>query len=427
MNVNKEQIIKEFSQLYIGQNPGQLAEQYFQRKRKEMLLIIASAVFIVIVCGIGAVLNSKVENNIINRKEGKSTKEEIRLQMKTEGENWQDIILELYPKEYSEEELDRMFLEVCEKLPVLICMENENLQSICSDLNLVQEISGYPFFIRWESSENSVIDEEGKLSWEEEVADEEVELTAIFTYNDWEKVYTIPVRIQMKREKNLVSSLKEDLQQQEEETRKEAFFCLPTLFMENSLEWRYSLDNTYLALGLLFVFLIPLISYLKDREIYNQSGKRKHQLQESFPDFISRLILLMEAGLNIQGAFFRIGEDYLKKREGKQDYLYEEIIYICRQMKNGLTEKEGYELLGKRCGLSCYKKLSGLLIQQLHKGGNGILESLKEEATKAGDEQKRNIQKKGEEMGTKLLFPMILMLAIVMIFIMVPALFSFQV
>ena len=37
-----------------------------------------------------------------------------------------------------------------------------------------------------------------------------------------------------------------------------------------------------------------------------------------------------------------------------------------------------------------------------------------------------NIQKKGEEMGTKLLFPMILMLGIVMVFILVPALLSFQ-
>ena len=42
------------------------------------------------------------------------------------------------------------------------------------------------------------------------------------------------------------------------------------------------------------------------------------------------------------------------------------------------------------------------------------------------EEQKRNLQKKGEEMGTKLLFPMIMMLGIVMVFIMVPALYSFQ-
>ena len=166
MSVNKEHIIKEFSELYIGKNPGQLAEQYVQRKRKEMIFIIVAAMFVVMACGISAVFNSKVENNTIKRKEGNSIKEEIHLQIKTEEGDWQDIILELYPKEYSVEELDRMFLEVCEKLPVLICMENENLESICSDLNLVQEVSGYPFSIQWESSKNRIINEEGKLSWD---------------------------------------------------------------------------------------------------------------------------------------------------------------------------------------------------------------------------------------------------------------------
>ena len=130
--------------------------------------------------------------------------------------------------------------------------------------------------------------------------------------------------------------------------------------------------------------------------------------------------------MSIKGAFFRIGEDYRKKEKKKENYLYTELLYVCRQMRNGLTEKSAYELLGKRCDLSCYKKLSGLLIQQLQKGGSGILESLREESARASEEEKRRIQKKGEEMGTKLLFPMILMLAIVMIFILVPALLSFQ-
>ena len=425
--MNKEQIIKEFSKLYIGQNPGQLAEQYFRKKRKEMLLIIVSAVLIFITCGVSAVRNSKVVDNAIKRKEGKSTREEIQLQIKTEEGNWKDFILELYPKEYSAEELNEMFLEICEVLPELICSENENLQNVCLDLNLIREVSGYPFSISWDSSKDEIIDEEGKLSYEKNIIDEMVELTAIISYQDWEKEYILPIRVQMKRENNLMGSLKEELQQKEKKTRQEKVFFLPDSYMENSLQWRYSPDNSYLILGLLFVFLIPLISYLKDREIHNQSQKRQQQLQENFPDFISRLILLMEAGVSMQGALYRIGEDYLKKPREKQNYLSEEIIYICRKMKNGMTEKEGYELLGRRCGLACYKKLSGLLIQHLYKGGSGILDSLREEVVKADEEQKRDIQKKGEEMGTKLLFPMILMLVIVMVFIMIPAILSFQV
>ena len=54
------------------------------------------------------------------------------------------------------------------------------------------------------------------------------------------------------------------------------------------------------------------------------------------------------------------------------------------------------------------------------------LDNLRKEASKSIEDKKGRIQKKGEEIGTKLMFPMMIMLLIVMVFIMVPALFSFQ-
>ena len=424
--MNKEEIVKSFSELYIGQDSKQLTDQYYRKKKKEMFLVLTAAVFVVVLCVITDIQNSKVENNKVSRKETSGTKSKVVLQMKTREEEWQDVTLELYPKEYSEEELEEMFEQACTALPELIRMENIDLKKVNSELNLVQEITGFPFSISWKSSKNHIIDEEGNLCYEENIVDEEVALTAIFSYEDWEKEFTVPVHIQARKQEDLISSLEEDLREKEEQTRKEKDFYLPDKFMEDSLQWRYPPGNSSLLLGLLFVVVIPLISYQKDQEIRNQTKIRKQQLQENFSDFISKLILLMEAGMSIKGAFFRISEEYQKKGDKKKNYLYEELLYICRQMKNGLSEKEGYELLGKRCSLSCYRKLSGLLIQHLQKGGSNILESLREESVRASEEQKRNIQKKGEEMGTKLLFPMLLMLGIVMVFIMVPALFSFQ-
>ena len=99
---------------------------------------------------------------------------------------------------------------------------------------------------------------------------------------------------------------------------------------------------------------------------------------------------------------------------------------MCRQNRNGLSEEETYLLLGQRCNLPCYKKLTGLLIQHLQKGSYGILEMLRTEVRNANEERKKQIKKQGEEMGTKLLLPMMLMLMVVMVLIMVPACFSFQ-
>lgn len=424
--MGREQIIKDFSELCIGQNPRQLTEDYYQKKKKEVFLLIVAAIFIVAACAMNDLKSSRVESNRILRKEADGGKEELLLQMKTEDGKWQDILFTLYPKEYSADELELLFLKACDILPTLIQKENESLDYVHSDLNLVQEMEGFPFLLRWESANPEVIDNEGNLLYGEESSDRMVELTATFTYGEWEQEFKLSVYIPVQPIKDFKISLEDNLKEQELLTRDQEEFYLPDIFMENSLQWRYSPGNSAIVLGILFFIMLPLISYQKDQEIHNQTKKRKEQLQESFPEFISKLILLMEAGMSIRIAFFRIAEDYQRNQHKKKNYLYEELMYICRQMKNGLSEKEAYELLGKRCNLSCYKKLSGLLIQHLQKGGSSILKTLRKESVKASEEQKRQTQKKGEEMGTKLLFPMVIMLGIVMVFIMVPALFSFQ-
>lgn len=425
-DVSREQVVKDFSELCIGQNPKQLAEEYCQRKKKEMFLLIIAAGFIVAICIVNDLKSSIIDDNRVFRKEAEGGKEEISLQMKTEEGKWQEILLTLYPKEYSEEELEQLFLEACKILPTLIQKENDSLEHVNSDLELLQEIEGFPFSLNWESSNPQVIDEEGNLVYGEESLDEIVELTVTFIYENWEKELNLSAHIFAQSIKDFKVSLEDTLKEQELLTRDQKEFYLPNRFMENSLQWRYSPGNSAIVLGILFSIMLPFISYQKDQEIHNQTKKRKEQLQESFPEFINKLILLMEAGMSIRVALFRIAEDYQKKQHKEKSCLYEELIYICRQMKNGLSEREAYELLGKRCNLPCYKKISSLLIQHLQKGGSSILETLRKESGKASEDQKRQIQKKGEEMGTKLLFPMIILLGIVMVFIMVPALFSFQ-
>ena len=65
--------------------------------------------------------------------------------------------------------------------------------------------------------------------------------------------------------------------------------------------------------------------------------------------------------------------------------------------------------------------MSTLLAQNLKRGNSTLLERLREEADKAAEEQLQQSRKLGEEAETKLLAPMVLMLAIVMALIMIPA------
>lgn len=427
--MRKAQMEKEFKQLYIGEDPAALTEKYYRKKRKEMLVL--AAVFSgILLCG--AVMdheNSQIRDNGLLRNENGDGKQEVVLELKINEEEWREIPFSLEEKSYTEKELEQLYDSALEALEQEIKKENQSLNEVREDLDLKRQLEGYPFMLTWDSSRPDIIAESGVVDLEQLKKAETVVLTVHFTYEEWERESRIEVTVCPEKTEDTLASLQESLRKREEETREEEIYYLPDTYGENELQWRYQTSSSSYVLGLLFLILLPCISHQKDKKIYKETEIRRQELLFSFPEFISKLILFTEAGMSMKSSLFRIAEDYQRKRKQKarKMYLYEELLFICRQMKNGLSEKEAYELLAERCNLPCYKKLAGLLIQHLQKGSVTILESLRMEAQKANDEQKWMIQKKGEEMGTKLLFPMMIMLGMVMVFIMVPALFSFQI
>ena len=69
----------------------------------------------------------------------------------------------------------------------------------------------------------------------------------------------------------------------------------------------------------------------------------------------------------------------------KEKYAYEEIVRTCREMDHGVYEAEAYEMLGRRCALPEYKVLSVLLVQNLKRGNQNLLELLEREAASASE------------------------------------------
>ena len=109
----------------------------------------------------------------------------------------------------------------------------------------------------------------------------------------------------------------------------------------------------------------------------------------------------------------------------RKKYVYEEILITCNELQGGRSETEAYDHFGRRCQVQAYMKLSALLSQNIRKGSNDLLRLLGQEADTAFAERKNLARKLGEEAGTKLLIPMMMMLCVVMVIIMIPAYFSF--
>ena len=76
--------------------------------------------------------------------------------------------------------------------------------------------------------------------------------------------------------------------------------------------------------------------------------------------------------------------------------------------------------------MQVYRKFATLLVQNLRKGTAGLSRLLETEVQEAFAAQESLAKKRGEELETKLLLPMMLMLGLVIVMIMIPAIASFQ-
>lgn len=178
------------------------------------------------------------------------------------------------------------------------------------------------------------------------------------------------------------------------------------------------------------------VYFALDRDLQKQIQSRKNRLLSEYPEFVSRLVLLLSAGMTMRSAMYQIAGDYDGTKTackttgggqgGKNVQIYEEIVYTCHELDSGIPEAAAYYHLGRRCGEQHYVRLCMLLSQNLKKGTAGLLSLLKAESADAFEERKRNARRLGEEAGTKLLLPMMIMLLIVMLIIMVPAFMSFS-
>ena len=171
--------------------------------------------------------------------------------------------------------------------------------------------------------------------------------------------------------------------------------------------------------------LMILIPYSMSGKINGMMQKRKKQLEADYPGLIDRFSLLMGAGVNMKGAWEKIVSDYTLKRSKNRigcHYVYEEMRYSVGRMSKGISEASAYEEFGKRTMLLPYMKFSTMLVQNLKKGNRTLLEQLQLTSIDALYARRESVKRLGEEASSKLLMPMMMQFATILIVIMYPAL-----
>lgn len=426
------QKIKELSYLNPGKDGYILARDYYINKVGKLIMIFLAGMWLIILIGISGLSRNTInkENTIKRNKYGEGSKQ-IRLNAKTDGFKYKDIELNISEQKPGEDEEKQMADEVYKKLCEVILGNNKSIKKVESDLNLVRKIQGYPLDIRWESSNYMLLDENGRYK-ETEISPngEELLLRAIISRGKSEYTYEFSAIIfpckQNDAEKDIYK-LNNILKKIDEESNTSGEFKLPDKLNDKSITWEEKREPLIVIIGfMLFLTLIATWGGM-DNDLKSKYKQREYMLLADYAEFVSKLQIFLSAGMTIRGSFERIYKEYrnsLNEKEGMR-YLYEELGICVKKLQDGVREVECYELLGKRCGLSSYKKLSSLLCQNLKKGNEGLVTALQSEVRLAFEERKNIVRKQGEEARTKLMLPMMMLLGVVMIIIMVPAYLSF--
>lgn len=425
--MSMKQVQRDFEELYPGKNQSGLLEDYYKQKKKEGCIVFFALIFLFFLVLYSDYRSLRLNHeNSLERSTNNQKKQEILLEVKRGEKSWEKIKLLLFAKEYTEEELENYYEELIAILPEHCLGENLSVDEISFPLSFPVEIEGYPFSLMWTSYNRDKISSMGEI-FPDRKENTPVEIGVIISYQEWEREYRFVATVLKEDISRELLLLTEQIEEEEEKTRKKENLFLPKYFLGEELRWKYQGKN---RAGYLFVFILPALYLLwiqKDRELRKKVEKKRERLRREYPDFVNRLVLYIGVGISIKESIFQIHRQMERKRKEEEGALYEELHYIVIQMKNGLSEKQAYEILGRRCQVSEYRKLTALLTRYLEKGSREILEQLTAEAEKSREEQFKQIRKAGEEMGTRLLFPMMLLLGLIMVLIMIPAMYSFQI
>lgn len=184
------------------------------------------------------------------------------------------------------------------------------------------------------------------------------------------------------------------------------FFCLAG---QSGWEGVATLIGT--AAGFYFLYDVHLDQLLKTRRM---------RLRLDFPDFVSKLTLLVQAGLQIHQAIGRITE------AGGGGLLTDAFRQLQTDLASGMREEEAWQHLNDRCRIPEITRFTGILLFNIRLGGSQLIRELREIAADSWEMRRQTARQLGETASSRLVLPLALMFISVLAVVAAPALMSLR-
>lgn len=419
---NSNLVRKELQRLSPMEDVDRGLEKYYQKKLRKLAYILLLGVLFCLLAKWKGEMEGRIDaQGVVQRGDIGGAEERLRVQVSDSWGEEEELTVSLRPREYSEEEIQSLYEIFLPKLEEIVLNGNESKDYVRSTLSLVEEVEGFPFLVNWRSGDYTVIHWDGRVTYDETKGKQLVRLTATITYKEYSYEHWMDLCVvePYEDEHSLwIKSLEEAWMEAENNTE-EGEIQLPNAVQGVTVQWK---EKNEFSLGLwilVVVLLAILLFFLEDLDLHKKSEERQESLKDAYPMLLHRLLLYLGAGLPVRASFERVAKEY--QGTSIHSPIKEELLWSLGELQAGISEAAVYENLGKRSGVKEYARLGTLLNQNLKRGNATILERLKEENGKATTELLNKRKKESEEAQTIFLIPMVMMLAIVLVLIIVPA------
>lgn len=367
-----------------------------------------------------------IKNGTISRDEVGGEEQEIELIVNIE-DVLEDYIyeMEIEPANATKEEAEKYFAKAIETI-------DTDFQEIGDSIPAKETYESGIIEADWMYTPANVVDAEGNIRYEKVSEDGEVVNAEVtLSCGAYEKIYSFAFLVEPKKLTEEEASLEQLALWIEEQMSLEGTSVveLPTKINGKRVLWSEEQDYLTPKILVLEIVSIVLLVIMKKKRQEAEEKKRILQMEKDYPDVVSQLSFLLEAGMTTRQAWNKMASQYMSKKEKgmtEEKPVFEAIVHMNRRCTEGESERAAYQSFSEEINAACYHRLIRIILGNMEKGTAGICARLEEESSQAFEQRILTAKKMGEEASTKMMAPLMIMMILVMGIVMMPAFISFM-
>jgi tight adherence protein C len=155
--------------------------------------------------------------------------------------------------------------------------------------------------------------------------------------------------------------------------------------------------------NLILALVMAGLGYLLPSMVLGRlAKKRQHRIRLSLPDVLDLLVVSVEAGLGLDQALQRVGEELASTHKDLSD----ELRLVNLEMRAGKARSEALRNLADRTGVDDLSSLAAMLIQT-DKFGTSVAQSLRVHSDTLRTKRRQRAEEAAAKTGVKMVFPLV--------------------